>query len=429
MFHQAQATDYIDLLVQLEALAANSHVDAIVLNVGGTGWAVGDLFDINGGTIVGGLNATGEVLTEAAGVVTSVRIFSGGAYTVSPGVAATTAAIVPATGINLTIDATIIATGWAVNRSQILVAPERELLLQGSGGGADEIYLGFETKRDGGSGTFYWELGGFTGFDNGQAFDNQPGSSRLIGTTLDCTTPLNNGIIDYWFVIDSYSITGIFKSGSSYTNLFAGFLNQFTTPAEFPYPIAIIGCSAAPLRNVPFNNSSQGLSGLVMPTAFTSSGNGPGADRWIDGQWYRLRSNYLQSSGKIANTAEAVIWPGVSIPLNLFGGVVDEFMFDAPNYDPDSYFGGQLQSTPLYLLNPTPDSGGDIQFLWPTVIYRRAPSIAFIGELPDIFPISTQGLGAVSEDTVTDSNGDVYILFQNCNRTDSWAFFAIKRTF
>ncbi len=73
MFHQGQATDYIDLLVQLEELAVNSHVDAIALNVGGTGWAVGDLFTINGGTTVGGHAAIGEVLTEAAGVALTVR--------------------------------------------------------------------------------------------------------------------------------------------------------------------------------------------------------------------------------------------------------------------------------------------------------------------------------------------------------------------
>ena len=29
---------------------------------------------------------------------------------------------------------------------------------------------------------------------------------------------------------------------------------------------------------------------------------------------------------------------------------------------------------------------------------------------------------------MTDAAGDVYIIFQNCNRTDVWTHFAIKRT-
>ena len=99
MFHQAQATDYIDLLLQLEDLAANSHVNSIAINAAGTGWAVGDLFDINGGTVVNGLNATGEILAETAGVPSAIRLYNGGAYTVSPGVGATTTALGASTGV------------------------------------------------------------------------------------------------------------------------------------------------------------------------------------------------------------------------------------------------------------------------------------------------------------------------------------------
>jgi len=47
----------------------------------------------------------------------------------------------------------------------------------------------------------------------------------------------------------------------------------------------------------------------------------------------------------------------------------------------------------------------------------------------DVYPCIVKGTGAVSEDTLTDANGDTYILFQNCNRTDTWAFFAMKRNF
>ena len=428
MFHIGQATDYIDMLVQLEDLAVNSHVDAITVNAGGTGWAVGDLFDINGGTVVSGHNAIGEVLTEAAGVATSVRIFAGGAYTASPGVGATTTAISPATGINLTVDATILATGWAVNRSQVLTSPERELLLQGTGSGSEEIFVGVETKRNVGASTFYWELAGMTGFDNGELFDDQPGCSRQIVGTRTLTTPMNNGTIDFFLFIDSFHIKLIARSGSSYTSVYMGFVNQYATPAEYPYPLVIIGCSSAAARNQPYNTSNNFLSGMHDPLAFASNEEGPGAIREVDGNWYQLRNAHF--TGTKQPSINRVIWPAQALLNNLVGFLTeDQFCYRVTALDVSQWFGGDSDITPVTLLQPTPDTGGDIQFLWPTQIYQVDPSQQFLGELIDVHPIAVNGIGAVSEDTMTDANGDVYILFQNCNRTDSWAFFAIKRTF
>lgn len=428
MFHQGQATDYIDLLVQLEELAVNSHVDVIALNVGGTGWAVGDLFTINGGTIIGGHNAIGEVLTEAGGVVLTVRIFAGGAYTVSPGVAATTTAILPATGISLTIDATILATGWATDRSQVLVAPERELLLRGVGAGADEIFIGIETRRNTGAGTFYWELRGHTGFDNGEPFDTQPGSSNDNLFTNDLSTPLNNGIIDFFIVIDGFHIKLIAKSGASYTNAYLGFIFTYATPAEYPYPLVIIGCSSSEARAIPFNNSSNYMSGMHDPHSFSENEDGPGAIREVDGTWYRLSNAYDQTS-KIRRT-DRVIWPAQTIVATAADfDLIDRFSFSFSGDEIRIPFGGAADFTPAKILEPSVDSGGDIAFLWPTMIYQKIPSKVFLGELIDVHPVSVFGIGAVSEDTLTDDSGDVYLLFQNCNRTDTWTFFGIKRTF
>jgi hypothetical protein len=431
MFHQGQATDYIDLLVKLEELAVNSHVDVIVLNVGGTGWAVGDLFTINGGTIVGGHNAIGEVLTQAGGVALTVRIFAGGAYTVSPGVAATTTAIIPAVGINLTIDATILATGWATDRSQVLVAPERELLLRGVGSGADEIFIGFETKRNVASSVFYWELAGATGFDNGEPLDTQPGSSRGNLDTEDLTTPLNNGIIDFFVVIDGFHIKLIAKSGASYTNLYMGFIFTYATPAEYPYPLIIIGCSSAATRNQPFNTSNNFLSGMHDPLKFANADDGPAAIREVDGQWYQISHAFQQGASKLKQSLR-VIYPAGSIPNNdtLEFAEIDRFTVYTQADDPSVMFGNASDtSSPALNLTPSVDSGGDIAFLWPTMLFQKVPSQVFLGELIDVHPVIVAGIGAVSEDTMTDVNGDVYLLFQNCNRTDVWAFFAIKRTF
>ena len=429
MFHQAQATDYLDLMLDLEALMANSHVDTLAINVAGTGWAVGDLFDINGGTTVLGLNATGEILAEAGGIPSSIRIFNGGAYTVNPGVAATTTAIFPSVGISLTVDTTILATGWSVDRAGLISGgPERELLVRGIGAGSDEIFVDYRTNRDTGTGTFFWDIAGATGFDNGELFEDQPGTSKANVLTDRCFTPLNNGIIDYFFVVDSFHVKGVFKSGSSYTNLYAGFINTFATPAEFPYPLLVMGCETSGI--VPFNTSTIGMSGMTDPISDQSFRRGPGALREVDGNWYRFENSNVSIFNRLQNVDRG-IWPQ-GFALNNDDAdiqIIDRFVSDAVSASqngaifPLTGFGG-----PNARLQPTPDSGGDIQFLWPTVILQIRPSQVMLGELIDAFPVYTIGIGAVSEDTFTDANGDVYIVFQNCNRTDVWTHFAIKRT-
>lgn len=429
MFHTSQATDYIDLLLDLEALVANSHVDTLAINVAGTGWAVGDLFDINGGTTVLGLNATGEILAEAGGIPSSIRIFNGGAYTVNPGVAATTTAIIPAVGINLTVDTTILATGWSVDRAGLISGgPERELIIRGVGSGADEIFLGLRTNRDTPSGTFLWDMMGATGFDNGELFEDQPGSSKANLLTNKLFTPLNNGIIDYFFVVDGFHIKGVFKSGSTYTNLYVGFINTFATPAEFPYPLLVMGCETS--GTTPFNTSTIAMSGMSDPISNSSNRSGPGALREVDGNWYRFENSNASTTNRFQNSDRG-IWPQGFAIADSDVDILPEDEFTA-----DDISGRQNGAIfPLFglggpstRLQPTIDSGGDIQFLWPTILLQIRPSQVILGELIDVFPVYTIGIGAVSEDTMTDAAGDVYIIFQNCNRTDVWTHFAIKRT-
>lgn len=436
MFHQAQATDYIDLLVQLEDLAANSHVDTVAINAGGSNWAVGDLFDINGGTVVNGLNATGEILTEAAGVATSIRLYNGGAYTVNPGVGATTTAIGPSIGTGLTVDTTILSTGWTVDRSIVYDIPERELIMHGAGVGTDEIYVGIQTKRNTPASVFYWELAGMTGFDNGQAFDDQPESTRQEPNTTTLTTPLNNGTIDYFFVLDAYHIKGVAKSGSSYTNFYLGFVNTFATKDEYPYPLVIIGCSSAVNRDVPFSAGDDFLSGLCDPISFGVNDKGPGAIRVTNGAWYRLYNAYGPTTKTVPTFANNPrLWPCGRIQKNTsnYPNEVNRFegSVEIGDETPSVWLGGSTGQggAPPTQLDPTPDSGGDLPFIWPTMIYQVDPSEQFWGELIDVHPLSVKGTGAVSEDTVTLPNGDTYLLFQNCNRTDTWSFLAIKRNF
>lgn len=115
MWTTGQADDYLALLQDLVELATNSHVTTVAVAAGGSGYTVGDLLRINGGTTVGGHTAAVEVLTTSGGAVATVRIARGGAYTANPGTGASTTAET-GSGTGCTITTTIAATGWSVER-------------------------------------------------------------------------------------------------------------------------------------------------------------------------------------------------------------------------------------------------------------------------------------------------------------------------
>jgi hypothetical protein len=81
-------------------------LQTITIDVPGTGWAVGDKFTI---TQAGASYGVGTIVTETAGVPNSIAVVFGSqgtAYSIAAGLVAT--AVGPSTGINLTINVTVI---------------------------------------------------------------------------------------------------------------------------------------------------------------------------------------------------------------------------------------------------------------------------------------------------------------------------------
>ena len=140
---------------------------AAAIVAGGTGYTVGDILTVVGGTIINSLVTTLEVLSVAAGVIDGIRVFNCGAYSAQPG---NPVAVTGGTGgDDATFTLTFETQNWAINRNDAsssssidnpLIAGgggtqvlERELLLQGPGNaGADEIYIGILEVRDTGVG-------------------------------------------------------------------------------------------------------------------------------------------------------------------------------------------------------------------------------------------------------------------------------------
>jgi hypothetical protein len=93
------ATRLIDKQCLIGTKGTSLIVDSAVVAVGGAGYAVGDLLELDGGA--GGEAAIVKVLTAPAGVVTTVSIVNAGYYTVAPTSPVTT--IGSGTGCTLTI--------------------------------------------------------------------------------------------------------------------------------------------------------------------------------------------------------------------------------------------------------------------------------------------------------------------------------------
>lgn len=101
-----------------DAHFTNIRVATMTLAAGGTGYAVGDSFRLNTGTVSNANYATGIVTTVSSGVVTGVSITQGGTYTVSP--TTTAGATLALTGVGTGLTITITTTGnWATPSAQV----------------------------------------------------------------------------------------------------------------------------------------------------------------------------------------------------------------------------------------------------------------------------------------------------------------------
>ena len=440
--HNYNATDYDDALLRLIDLAVNNNAIAVAINAGGTGYTIGDILTVSGGTAVSGLVLTLEVTSVAAGVIDGIRIFDCGAYSSNP---ANPVAVTGGTGADdATFNMTFEAQNWAVNRNvasststidnpttsgsggpQVL---DREVQLQGPGNaGADEIYIGILGVQDTGVATFNWQLFGMTGFNGAFDLVDQPGFSYISPNEVASFVPLSNGAIECWFHVTPRALSGVMRIGSTYESFYLGFLNPFATPAEYPYPLYIASSSSR--WNEAFGSSGPTQSGLADPGAWTgSAGNdrGPAGIRFFDGNWYDVKNWTFAGSNRFSNEDRSVYPAQTLAPQATELAPADEFVASQS----DHRWLGVIPATgnpgaPAQTLRETEDSAGDITQLIPTVVYFSQPSLQILGEIDSVFWGSTAGNNIVSEDRVI-VGGIYYRAFQSANRTDQFAFFFMR---
>ena len=112
--HNVTVTGYDEALLRLLDLATNDNAVAVAINAGGTGYVIGDILTVTGGTIINSLVTTLEVTSVAAGVIDGIRIFNTGAYSAQPG---NPVSHTGGTGTGATFNLTFEVQNWTINRN------------------------------------------------------------------------------------------------------------------------------------------------------------------------------------------------------------------------------------------------------------------------------------------------------------------------
>ena len=440
--HNFIATDYDDALLRLVDLAVNNNAIAAAINAGGTGYTVGDILTVGGGTVVSSLIATLEVTSVAAGVIDGIRVFDCGAYSANP---ANPVSVTGGTGADdATFNLTFSTQNWALNRNVASSTTaldivgiqtgttgvetfEREIMLQGPGNaGADEIFIGFLEVRDTVANSFNWLIGGFTGFGTLLEWEDQPGGSFIPPNEIPAFIALTGGSIECWFHITPRQLKGVCRIGTTYTNFNVGFLNPYATPDEFPFPLYIGGSTGK--WNELFSTSGVAHSGLCDPMANAQTGGntrGNAGIRTTAGIWADVK-NWEFNVSRILKD-ERGCYPCTTIQGGgSFMPIEDRLLGFVPanNWEVVIPSSG-VPGSPAANLFPTDDSAGNQTQLFATYIWEQTPSFTIFGEIDDVFWLHAIGNNLLTEDRVI-VGGEFFRVFQQGNRTDPFAFVALR---
>jgi hypothetical protein len=393
---------YRDFAVSLTAIATSQHVSAATISSGGTGYAQGDLLTIGGATAyhdavievltvdgsgviqtirirqggafanraasatvdtAGSGYAVGDILevqtgtaTERAklrvtavtgGAIDTVAVFeTGGAYSVAPSAAGATVGIGPAafagddaatvtvtmtgapptsavsasggTGTGAAFNLTLTATGWSVlfsrnDATRNSVTDEKQVILQGTVGSGDAPIVGFTTytQNDAAIVNRGLVLDGFDGFNAANAYSAQPGigpSGDALSSVQGAYVPVLEAAREWYvsatarrlvFAIRTTDVSLAYGSGH------LGLLNQFGSAVASPYPMFIAGCSNGS-NTRPDDGRITGLSEALT----WQNGTGPlYFRRKTTGGYVSVANALRNATNTIVQQTENCVWP------------------------------------------------------------------------------------------------------------------------
>jgi hypothetical protein len=422
-FIRGSATDYLDLSDEIVlAATGDSLLTVDSISGAGTGYALGEIITFTTGTFT--IATQLEVIELSGSAVAAVRVYNSGVYTVDPNDSSATTSSGSGTGATFTH--TYASNGWTAERDTTYSGSEKEVILNGIGNGAEEIYVGWRTLS--GAGYYNFELHGMTGFNTSLPHDEQPGVSDGFHDVTNhedgCYLMCRNDVVTYWLNITSRRIIIIVRVVNFYFNAYLGFGNRFGTTTELPYPMCIAGHTSTPFDP---SNQSKLSSGLTDPWASSLHPiKGPMQILNTDGTWLSVKNGTMSATTRVLSDDMVVI------PAQRPGGIsdadpADRFMASTATSLPFTQVIPQVATSGATPNNMEVSPGTVGAFvLFPATIVLSDPVIQIPMELDHVYWISAYST-LVTEDRVIIGN-DSYRVFQNCNRPDFFGFLAIKET-
>lgn len=277
----------------------------------------------------------------------------------------------------LTTNSALVAAGenWTVLSNSLtgLTGVDASHLLRGPGlSGVDQIHVRIYLQSSVATDSYGMAMQYFVSYNSAFNHAGQPGISSICGMALW------NNPMTYWFIANGRRFIALAKVSTVYTGTYCGFYLPYSTPAELPYPIIVLGSHEDALTHR-WSRSDHEVGGFWDP----SNGNGyarAGNSVELD------VSNYTNGTGGSRdNSGSNAIWP----------------------YDTDLELRENFDGS---------------QSLLPTIFHSSYAGGNVYGELQGVFFTSAFGLG--SEDTVTISS-KTYLIVQSVYRTDRRAYAAI----
>jgi hypothetical protein len=283
------------------------------------------------------------------------------------------------------------AEAWTVMRYSAPggAGSTHELILRGPGLGAtDQIFVGISTFENATADYFNWRLAGMTGFNNALAFGAQPG---YMGNVFNS---LWNSPIPYWFVANGRRIIIVAKISTFFVMTYLGFINQYPSPSQYPYPLLIGGNMAWSPEPALTDGSWRWSSGSVLNTNFPMA---------YFGSPVPVQENSVSCRLRTPNGVWKAFWTGQN------GFYNDN---DASGIWPYMQGMVNLQQN----LGP-----GNQSPLLPIILHDNIPEV--YGELDGV--LATSGQAIASEDLITES-GDDHLVVQNVMRTGRNNYCAVR---
>jgi len=294
---------------------------------------------------------------------------------------------------------------WTVKRD-VDSGGEKELILMAPGSEGeveDEYYVGIQTFSGDYLGDPYynWMLNGFTGYNAGQTFYEQPGSISTDWKDLPLVL-LDVTACEYWFVANGRRVAGCIKTGTTYAPFYLGLLLPYGTPNTLPYPLAI-GGSAAYDTDAYLSSSNEWYNhrGFPDPYIYDAAYDARSSLKFLNGVWLSFGNHRgnddrsHQSNCKRTNN----VWPGIY-----------------SNYWTNPYWPNEM----MWSCEKNIDGSYP---LFPLILMSSLPYKNIFGEFDGVFAV--WGDRVITEDDIT-FEGKTYKVFQNCRRSYPQNFWALR---